>query len=204
MKKNMKNNLKNNKYLFLGTVAFFGLAFINIHFAILGIVCMTIPFVLLFRDGKKTWCSGYCPRASLFTTLGTKWGRKGKKIPMSFIKGNVKNYVLAYFGIALFITTMSTLRVARGGMPPLLYPRFLIFIPLNVDFPQLFELTMFAPWVTHLSFRLFSMMMTTTVFGLILSYLYKPRTWCTICPISTLSGIYIMEGKKKNPIAKAS
>lgn len=193
--------MKNHKYLFLFTLAFFGLAFINIHFAILGIICMTIPIVLLVRDGKKTWCSGYCPRASLFSTIGEKRGKKGRKIPVSFIKGKVKNYVLGYFGIALFIATMSTFRVARGMMPAVLYPRFLIFIPLNVDFPQLFELSMVAPWVTHLSFRLFSMMMTTTVFGLILAYLYKPRTWCTICPISTISGIYIMNGKKNTPAA---
>jgi len=189
--------MKNNKYLYLVTVAFFGLSFINIHFSILGIICMSIPFVLLIRDGKKTWCQCYCPRASLFSTLGTKWGRKGKKIPNSFIKGDIKTYVLGYFGIALFITFMSTLRVARGGMSAVLYPKFLLFIPLSGEFPQLFELSTVAPWVTHLSFRLFSMMMTTTVFGLVLSYLYKPRTWCAICPISTLSGIYMMEGKKR-------
>lgn len=98
--------MKNHKYLFLVTLAFFGLAFINIHFAILGTICMTIPVVLLIRDGKKTWCSGYCPRASLFSTIGKKRGKKGRKIPLSFIKGNVKNYVLGYFGIALFIATM--------------------------------------------------------------------------------------------------
>jgi len=45
-----ENNMKNNKSLYLVTVAFFGLAFVNIHFSILGILCMTLPFVLLVRD----------------------------------------------------------------------------------------------------------------------------------------------------------
>ena len=195
--------MKNNKSLYLVTVAFFGLAFVNIHFSILGILCMTLPFVLLVRDKKKTWCQGYCPRASLFSTVGGKWGKKGRRIPKSFLKGDLNPYVLGYFGIALFITVMSTLRVAIGSMSAVLYPRFLIFLPLAVDFPQLIELTGTAPWVTHLSYRLFSMMMTTTVLGLALSYLYKPRAWCTVCPINTLSGIYIMEGKKRKADTKA-
>jgi len=135
--------------------------------------------------------------------VGGKWGKKGRRLPKRFLKGDLNPYVLGYFGIALFITVMSTLRVAIGSMSAVLYPRFLIFLPLAVDFPQLIELTGTAPWVTHLSYRLFSMMMTTTVLGLALSYLYKPRAWCTVCPINTLSGIYIMEGKKRKADTKA-
>nr|WP_242694155.1 hypothetical protein [Proteiniclasticum aestuarii] len=41
--------------------------------------------------------------------------------------------------------------------------------------------------------------MTTTLIGLSLSYLYKPRTWCTICPVNTISDIYIMENRKRSP-----
>lgn len=50
--------MKNHKYLYLITLAFFGLSFVNIHFAILGVICMTIPMVLLQRDKIKNLVSG--------------------------------------------------------------------------------------------------------------------------------------------------
>lgn len=191
--------MKNHKYLYLITLAFFALSFVNIHFAILGVICMTIPMVLLQRDKKKTWCQGYCPRSNLYMTLGKKRKKKGKVTPMSFIKGNVKNVVLIYFGISLFISLMSTLQVVLGNMAPMLIPRFLILFPINVPFPQLITLSGIPVWITHFAFRMFSMMMTTTLIGLSLSYLYKPRTWCTICPVNTISDIYIMENRKRSP-----
>lgn len=132
-------------------------------------------------------------------TLGKKRKKKGKVTPMSFIKGNVKNVVLIYFGISLMIALMSTLQVALGNMAPMLIPRFLIILPIPVAFPQLITLSGIPVWITHFAFRMFSMMMTTTFIGLSLSYLYKPRTWCTICPVNTISDIYIMENRKRSP-----
>ncbi len=191
--------MKNHKYLYLITLAFFGLAFVNIHFAILGIICMVLPLYLLQKDKKKTWCQGYCPRSNLFMTLGKKRKKKGKVTPMSFIKGNLKNVVLVYFGISLFIATMSTLQVYIGTMAPMLIPRFLILLPINITFPQLITISGIPVWITHFAFRMFSMMMTTTIIGLSLSYFYKPRTWCTICPINTISDIYIMKSRNRSP-----
>ena len=193
--------MKNHKYLYLGTLSFFALSFMNIHLAVLGLICMALPVYLLLKDKKKTWCQSYCPRASLYMTLGKKRAKKGKNIPLSFIKGKLKYYVLAYFFVSLSIAALSTIQVARGNMPPMLIPRFLLIIPIPVSLPQLFTLSGFPIWFTHFSFRIFSMMTTTTVIGLILSYTYKPRTWCTICPINTISDLYIMDqkGKKISP-----
>ncbi len=51
--------MKNNKYLFIITISHFILGIINIHFALLGFVCMGLPIFFLFKDKKKTWCQGY-------------------------------------------------------------------------------------------------------------------------------------------------
>lgn len=181
--------MRNHKYLFLGTVSFFLLGFINIHFSLLAMVCMTFPIILLLRDRKKTWCQGYCPRASLYTTCGKKKKLSGLKTPQFFIRGNMKWIMLAYFGISLTFIIMSTLGVARGIRLPMEYLRFLILIPLPFEMPQLFDIINIVPWLTHLSYRFYSMMMTTTVLGLFLALVYKPRTWCTICPIATVSDV---------------
>lgn len=46
--------MKNNQFLFLLVLTYFALGFVNIHFAILGLICMILPFILLFRNRKKT------------------------------------------------------------------------------------------------------------------------------------------------------
>lgn len=193
---NFFKNFKNNKYLFLITLLYFALGFINIHFALLGLICMMFPFILLFKNNKKIWCQGYCPRSNLYTKIGKTTKKHSRKTPMYFIKGNMKYIMLLYFGISLFFIIMSTIRVSGGIMLPMNILRFLIVIPISVDFPQFFELSSVASWITHLSYRFYSMMLTTTTIGLLLAIIYKPRTWCTICPIATVSDVYLK--KKKN------
>jgi hypothetical protein len=183
--------MRNHKYLFLITISFFLFGFINIHFSLLGIVCMTLPIILLLKNHKKTWCQGYCPRASLYTTCGKSRKWTGLKTPQSFMKGNIKWIMLAYLGISLTFILMSTLGVARGMKQPMEYLRFLILIPLPFEIPQLFTITNISPWLTHLSYRFYTMMMTTTLLGLILAMIYKPRTWCTICPSATISDVIL-------------
>ncbi len=183
--------MRNHKYLFIITLGFFLLGFVNIHFALLGFLCMIIPFVLLFRTKKKTWCQGYCPRASLYTACGKgkKW--PSIKTPKFFINGNMKWIMLTYFGTSLFFIIMTTIGVARGMRPSMEYLRFLIVFPIPFSMPQLYPAMETVPWVTHLSYRLYSMMMTTTFLGFLLALIYKPRTWCTICPITTVSDIIL-------------
>lgn len=187
--------MRNHKYLFLITVSFFLLGFVNIHFSLLGMVCMTLPIILLLKTRKKTWCQGYCPRASLYTTCGKSKKWAGLKIPRFFIKGKMKWIMLAYFGISLTFIIISTIGVARGVRLPMEHLKLFILIPLPFKMPQLFDVMFMTPWLTHLSYRFYSMMMTTTILGLVLAMVYKPRTWCTICPIATVSDV-ILKTKK--------
>lgn len=188
-------NLRNNKSLYIITLLYFLLGIINIHLAILGFVCFLFPFILLIKNNKKTWCQGYCPRASLYSKIGI-FNKSSRLIPAYIISGNMKWIILIYFTISLFIITASTLRVSAGAMSPMLIVRFLIVFPFPGHIPQLIEFTGIVPWITHLSYRIYSMMMTTTILGLLFGVIYHPRTWCAVCPIQTLSGIYINQEKK--------
>ncbi len=194
----MKINLRNNRFLFFGTLLFFTLGFVNIHFAALGFICMILPMVLLVRDKRKTWCQSYCPRANLFTKCGRITSGCSYKTPKLFIKGPMNSIMLAYFGISLFVIIISTIMVAKGSVEPMKYLRFLMIIPLYGEMPQLFVFTGFPVWFTHMAYRFYSMMMTTTILGLILAIVYKPRTWCIICPIATISEMYLKGRKVKN------
>jgi len=104
--------------------------------------------------------------------------------------------MLAYFLFSLFNIISSTVKVGLNKMQTTEAVRILTFIPVTKHLPQLFEAENILPWLTQLSYSFYSMMLTTTILGLILAFVYKPRTWCTICPISTVSGLYLNKAKK--------
>ncbi len=180
-----KNRISTMDGLWVITVLFFSLGFVHIGFSLLGLFCMGFPFALYLKSGEKLWCKKYCPRASLFLRILHKISLK-KPLLKGFTKQNVKTGVLIYFGINVFFATMSTIMVSLGRVAPIDYVRFLIVFPIPVAFPQLLQFTI-SPWLLHLSYRIYSMMLTSTTIGLILGFLYVPRAWCVICPIQTLT-----------------
>lgn len=186
--------MKSKKYLFIITIVYFALGLLNIHFALLGLVCMGIPMYILFRHRKKTWCQKYCPRASLCTSVGKIKPYKHITTPKFFTRGPMKWIMLVYFGVNLAIMIFSTVMVAIGNLAPFDHVRLMFVLKLP-ELPQLFTLYI-SDWLMHLSYRFYSMMMTTTLLGLIFALIYRPRTWCTICPISTISNEYIKAKKK--------
>lgn len=184
----MKRNWKN--YLYIITVLFFILGFINILFAWLGFACMVLPFILLVKNQRKTWCQQYCPRASLFD-LHRNLPFVRKAAPKWLTMGRMKWMILGYFAFNLFVLTMSTVMVFKGRIAAMENIRFLLAIKLPWEIPQLFSFSGIPEWSVHLSYRIYSMMFTTTTIGLLLSWLYKPRTWCSVCPINTVSDIIL-------------
>ena len=169
--------------MFVITLLYFALGFVSILFGLLAVACMAIPFILLARYKKKVWCSTYCPRASLLMKTGTT--KKARRIPLQFSNGTLKKAMLWYFGLNLLFITGSTIQVAMGNMASMEYIRLFIAIPL-VPLPQLVAVE--APSaILHLSYRLYSMMLSSTILGIALSQIYRPRIWCAICPVGTLS-----------------
>lgn len=184
------------KYLYFATLTFFALGFVNTLFAFLGLTCLIVPFVLLYKNKQKTWCQGYCPRSNLFTKVCKGKSLTGRPGPDWLVKGKGKWLLLGYFGFNLLVITMSTIRVSMGLMEPLKRIRFLIAFKLPWEIPQLIELNQVPDWVLHLSFRIYSMMFTTVVLGLILGWLFYPRTWCRVCPVNTLSDLALAKQKQ--------
>lgn len=157
----------------------------------MGFVCLTLPFVLLRRDKKKTWCKSYCPRASLFSVLFKGRSLTKRTAPKLLTNDRAKRIVLVYFCLNLFALVMSTTMVSIGRIDVIDKVRFLMAFQLPWDIPQLLNINDIPNWAVHLSFRIYSMMFSTTVVGLLLGWIYTPRTWCTICPINTISDISI-------------
>ena len=44
-----------------------------------------------------------------------------------------------------------------------------------------------TPWVAQFAFGFYSIMITSTVLGIISLLLWKPRSWCVYCPMGTMT-----------------
>lgn len=171
--------------LFIITLAYFALGFVNILFAYLAIACMTLPFILLQRDKKKTWCQKACPRAELLTRLS--FVSRKRSTPLNLTGPKAKRIVLTYFCINMGFIIMSTFAVSQGQIEAIERVRFLMAMEIPWALPQIFTIQGVSKEVLHLAYRLYSIMFSSTVVGIIFAILYKPRTWCVVCPINTLS-----------------
>ena len=44
-----------------------------------------------------------------------------------------------------------------------------------------------ADWIAQFSFGFYSIMLTSTIIGLAVMAIFKPRTWCAFCPMGTMT-----------------
>ena len=44
-----------------------------------------------------------------------------------------------------------------------------------------------ADWIAKFSFGFYSLMLTSTIIGFVVNILFKPRTWCSFCPMGTMT-----------------
>ncbi|QOR35488.1 hypothetical protein IMX26_01175 [Clostridium sp. 'deep sea'] len=183
LKKILKTKFR--ELLFFGTILFFLLSIINISFSFLGMICMILPFVLYYRYKEKLWCKYYCPRSKLFTKLLSKISL-GKKLPKSLTSKRAKYIVLSYFGINMFFMFMSTYAVLTSKIEPANFVKMFVFFKAPFTLPQLTNWALHSA-LLHLSYRVFSMFFSSILLGLVLGFIYRPRTWCVVCPISTLT-----------------
>ncbi|GAB6109898.1 4Fe-4S binding protein [Fusibacter bizertensis] len=171
--------------LFIGTLLFFALSFVNIGFAFLGLICVITPFYMVIKTGKKLWCTTYCPRANLFSKLFKKISLNLKS-PEWLYKKETKRLILNYFCMNLVFIIFSSVMVVQKNIAPMNFVRFLIVFQIPVELPQLIQIAL-PDIISHIGYRIFSIMFTSTVIGLMLGFLFKPRSWCAICPVQTLT-----------------
>ncbi len=177
--------------LFFITLSILVLGMVNINLTLIGLTCFTLPFYFYFKYKDKIWCKHICPRAGLFTRVVSKVNI-GLKVPKWLTSKKMKYGVLIYFMTFMSFAVISAVLVGMGIKD--LRESVNLFVVFNINnFPQLIDFKT-VDWVQNFSYSLYSMLLTSTVFGAILGILFKPRTWCTICPMNTLTPI------KKKPV----
>lgn len=183
----MISKISKDSTLVLIMIIYFIAGYYNIYFALVILPCYIFAFYYIFFKNNRDFCKYYCFRGAIFDKL-----KIIKKKRNSLKKNNTKliqSIVFNYFLINIFILTMSTVMVFLNRMNSLNEVRFLLLF--NLSFIKLQTLVDSSSWILHLSYRLYSMTVTTVLTGILFGMMYKPRIWCSVCPYRKIGTFYI-------------
>ena len=174
-------------FLWIWSIVYFSLGFFNILFAWLGLIDFIVPLLFAIAAGNKHFCNRYCGRAQLFSVLGAKLSR-GKVTPRALSSKWFRYGFLAFFLTMFANMLFQTYLVARGAKG--LHQAVKLFWTFRVPWKWAYAagtLPAGLEWIAQFSYGFYSLMLTSTLIGLIVMVFFRPRSWCTFCPMGTMT-----------------
>ena len=105
----------------------------------------------------RWWCGHVCPRGNMYDRLLSKYSPH-KPIP-AFVRTFGFRLFMVIFIFTMFGIQLSMVPWSEGGM---------------------------AMW-SGIGRVFWTIIIVTTIVGVVLSFIYAPRTWCSFCPMGTIS-----------------
>lgn len=164
-------------YLFLGMF--------NILFAWIGMLCFLIPLIISIAGGGKTYCNAYCGRGQLLDIMGNKLKLSRYRNIPAFLRSKWFRYGFLVFFMTMFINMAFNTYLVFSGINEL---KEVITLLWTFKLPwNWVNTSMVNPWIAQFAFGFFSLMLTSTILGIITMLLFKPRSWCVYCPMGTMT-----------------
>lgn len=173
-------------YLWIASLLYLVLGFFNILFAWLGLLCFFIPLIIAIVRGNKAYCNRYCGRGQLFSLIGGRFGLSRKHDVPRWMKSKAFRYGFLIFFFAMFFQMLWVTGLVFAGAADLRQVVTLLWT-FKLPWQWAYHGTLIAPWVAQFAFGFYSVMLTSTVLGLITMVLFKPRSWCVYCPMGTMT-----------------
>lgn len=182
-------------YLWIFSVIYLALGFFNILFAWLGLICFITPLFIAVVYKSKAYCGKYCGRGQLFALLGKrlKLSRNGvmpKALKSKYFRYGFLIFFLIMFLVMLFNTAMVFLSAQN------LKQVVTLFWTFKLPWQWAGDVSKTAGWVAQFAYGFYSIMLTSTLIGLISMLLIKPRAWCVYCPMGTMTQLICTPRKK--------
>lgn len=195
----MSGNGRWYDYLWVASALYLVLGFFNIMFAWLGLLCFFIPLVTAAAAGTKGYCNRYCGRGKLFSLLGGTLGLSRRRDIPRWMKSKRFRYGFLVFFMTMFVVMLwNTWLVAAGSRSVEEAVTLLWAFRLPWDFARP-ESSSPAPWTVQFAYGFYSIMLTSTLLGLLSMVLFKPRSWCVYCPMGTMTQL-ICSVKKRDEV----
>ncbi len=172
-------------YLWIWPIVYFSLGFFNILFAWLGMIDFIVPIIVASIGGGKAFCNRYCGRGKLFAIIPRALKMKNRKVAPSWMYSKFFRYGFLAFFMTMFGNMIYQTYLVYGGAS--LKTVVKLFWTFKVPWQWAYTVTSVPAWITQFSYGFYSLMLTSTLIGLIVMALYRPRTWCAFCPMGTMT-----------------
>ena len=183
-------------YLWIASLLYLLLGFFNILFAWLGLLCFFIPLILSVTTGTRVYCNRYCGRGQLFALIGGRFGLSRKKDIPSWMKSKAFRYGFLIFFFAMFFLMLWNTALVFAGVQNLKQVVTLLWT-FKLPWSWAYHGAPFHSGVAQFAFGFYSVMLTSTILGLLTMVLCKPRSWCVYCPMGTMTQ-FICKVKNQN------
>lgn len=174
------------EYLWIVTPIYLGLGFFNILFAWLGMIFFCLPLIIALAGGGKLYCNRYCDRGRFFALLGGKLGLSRRRPTPRWLGSKWFRYGFLIFFFAMFFQMLFVTYLVGAGQQEL-GQTVKLFWTFRLPWHWACHGTPVHPGVVQFAFGFYSVMLTSTVLGLITMVLFKPRSWCVYCPMGTMT-----------------
>ena len=172
-------------YMWHVSATYFTLGFFNIVYAWLGVICFMIPLLMAIFGGGKGYCNNYCGRGQLFLQIGNTLGWSRRKVAPRWLSSKgFRNGFLVFFMFFFIQMIILTVLVAQGIES--LHETVHLLWTFDVPWHWAYR-TPVEPWVAQFAFGLYGIMLTSLIVGVILTIVYRPRTWCVFCPMGNMT-----------------
>lgn len=173
-------------YLWVLSLTYLILGFFNILFAWLGLICFFLPLLISLSRGTKGYCNQYCGRGQLFGILGGRLGLSRKRDMPGWMKGKKFRYGFLVFFLLMFTQMLWNTYLVFAGAQDLKQVVTLLWT-WKLPWHWAYHGTLFHEGMAQFAFGFYSVMLTSTVLGIFMMTLFKPRSWCVICPMGTMT-----------------
>lgn len=181
----MKKSKNWYDYLWIVSFIYLVLGFFNILFAWFGLLCFFIPLLMAILGKDKKYCNKYCGRGQLFEVLGRKLKLSRNKPIPKFLRKKWFRYGFLIFFIIMFLNMLFTTYLVFDGAKDL---KQIVTILWSINLPWNWAYSSnINPWIAQFAFGFYSVMLTSTILGVITMILFKPRSWCVYCPMGTMT-----------------
>lgn len=175
-----------NDYLWIASSVYLLLGFVNILFAWLGLLCFLIPLIVAIAGGNKAYCNAYCGRGQLFGLLGDRFGLSRKADCPAVLRSKWFRYGFLLFFLSMFGSMLwGTALVFQSAAS--LSEVVTLFWSVKLPWQWANTVGGVPAWTAQFAFGFYSLMLTSTLLGLITMLIWKPRTWCVYCPMGTMT-----------------
>ena len=173
-------------YLWIWSIVYFSMGFFNILFAWLGMIDFILPLIFAIVGGNKWFCNNMCGRGQLFTILPKAFKCSRQKPAPKWMASKWFRYGFLAFFLTMFGNMVYQTWLVFSGASSLRQV-VKLFWTFKVPWKWAYTVQSVPEWVTQYSYGFYSLMLTSTLIGLIVMVLYRPRTWCTFCPMGTMT-----------------